>query len=464
MADTLGEAFVEVHARSDEMDEDVKNILDDILDDGDKQFEKAGKEIGEKIADSASDELGKHGKDFGASINKSLGKQKIRPDFDIEFEGGGRKAKQSAEGLVDSIVDAFDEANRPGGPFQKIGTGIADAIGAGFNVSGRSPLIALLIPLVGVIVGLVVAASQAVGALLALLGTLPALLTGIGLQVGVLLIAFEGMGEAISGAFAAKNTKELNEALKGLTEPAKDFVKSLLPVRDLFREIAKSVQANFFKRFGQPLADLAVILGGLLKPNFARLARALGDFFNALANFFISPSFLMFVRTVFPSTIKFLQQFGPKFITFLTGLIDIAVASMPFLDRFGRIIGGVLEHIGTWLSDTAEDPKFLAWLDDMADTLDTVVELFFTLMEFVKTFLDKLNQAGGRNVIQAFADAFDTLIFFLQTPAGQKAMQGLVDLAIISIKVFTGVLLIILIILGQIEVFGETVNNILDGI
>ena len=109
---------------------------------------------------------------------------------------------QSDDALARSsneIEDAFTKASGPGGPFSKIGQGVADAIGAGFNVSGRSSLILFLIPLVGAIVGLVLAAVQAANALVAVLATVPALIAGIGIQVAVLALAFHGLGTAIRG-------------------------------------------------------------------------------------------------------------------------------------------------------------------------------------------------------------------------------------------------------------------------
>jgi hypothetical protein len=448
----IGDAFINVHADTDPFEDEIDDAVDRIADDAEKQVKKQGKEIGDDLVDSTAAQVEKTaGKEIGRSLERSVGRQKVRTKIRVEYDREGNEVRRFVDTIVDEIHDAFDAVNQPGGPIQRIGSGIADAIGAGFNVSGRSPLIAFLIPLIGVVIALVAGAAQAVGALIALLGSLPTLLGAIGLQVGVLVIAFQGIGEAIQGAFAAKNPKELAEALKGLTPHAQEFVKSLLPVRDLFKEIQKSVQDNFFKRFGQVLADMAVILGGLVKPGFARLARALGDFFNALGNFFLMPSFLNFVNRIFPETIQFLQTFGPSFIAFIGGLIDVANASLPFLKRFGKIFSGIFEHIGTWLSDMAHNKEFQDWLNDMASTLDAVVELFFTLMGFVKTFLDQLNQAGGRNIIMEFADAFSKLIFFLETPVGQKAMEGIVNLSIISIRAVTGLIIIILSLVAAIQ-------------
>ena len=81
---------------------------------------------------------------------------------------------------------------------RKVGLAFGDAFAAGFGVSGRSALIPFIVVLVGAIVALVVAAIQAVNALIAVLTTIPAVLLAIGLQVGVVVLAFQGMGTAIS--------------------------------------------------------------------------------------------------------------------------------------------------------------------------------------------------------------------------------------------------------------------------
>lgn len=465
MADSLGDAFIEVHADTTPFDRELSKEIRASARDAEDALDDAGQDMGATMADSITEELGRHGKDFGRSIEDAVGRETvtIRPKrvfYDVR-DRRGRFAKRLVDGIGDGIAeeigDALSRASKPGGPFSRIGTAIADAIGASFNVSGRSPLLALLIPLIAAIVGVVLAALQAVSVLGALLATLPALLGAVILQVGVTMLAFEGLGKAVQGAFSAKSASELEEALRGLTPAAQDFVRSLLPLKGLFQALKFIAQENFFKAFGNSLAKTLTALGPLLRGGFASTATALGNFFATLTDFFRSKVFVEFVREVFPATARFLARLGPGLVTFLTGLFALADAAMPFLEDFGLILINTMSMIGQYLSGFAADPDFRTWLDDMSKSLGYVIELLFQFSRFIAAFLAELNAAGGGDVIMELADAFSMLTFFLSSPVGQEAMKGLVQFGILGIQVFTGLTITLLTLIAAVQFMGEAI-------
>jgi hypothetical protein len=456
---TYGEAWVDLHVKSDKIEPETDRALHKMGKDAESTLEDIGEDFGDDMSRGISKKLEGHGRDFVDSVRKGIKGRKIKATETVEFDRDNNVVRRWVKTVTTDIEEAFSEAGRPGGPINKIGSGIADAIGAGFNVSGRSSLILLLIPLIGVIVGLVGAALQAINALAAALTTLPALLASIGLQVGVLFAAFHGLGGAISGAFAAKNAKELTAALKGLTPEAQKFVRSLLPLKDLGKQLATIAQSNFFRAFGADVIPrLQKILGPTLINGFAQLARIMGQLFRDLALFFGSPSFVRFINNVIPSTVKWLANFGPSFITFLGGLVDLANASLPFLQALGQMLSGTLFQLGEFFSRAARDPKTAKWFKDMQKTMEDVLELFGQATAFVVAFLASLNEGGGPALIQALADAFEQLAFFFGSPVGQEALEGLADLAIFSIKLFVGLVETIGLLLAALEAVGEFIN------
>lgn len=461
MADSLGDAYIDVHAETDSFWDEAQRELSEALKEAEKALERDGTRMGDTVASSMSEELGRHGKDFGRSIEDSISRQSVRVKpkrlyYDFR-DRRGRFAKQLGDDIAEEIGDALGRAAKPGGPFSRIGTAITDAIGSGFNVSGRSPLIALLIPLVAAIVGAVLAALQAVSVLGALLATLPALLGSIAIQVGVVALAFDGMSDAIKGAFSAKNADELEVALRGLTPAAQDFVKSLLPLKGLFQALKFIVQENFFKAFGTSLADTLTALGPLLRGGFATAATSMGRLFSGLAEFFGSKVFVEFVRDVFPATARFLNQLGPDLVTFLTGLFALADAALPFLERFGNIALNALSIIGYNLLNIAQDPDFQKWLDRMADSFKSIVDFLFAFTGFVVTFLAELDRAGGADAISELTAALVMLSAFLSSPVGQKAMKGLVEFGIAGIQVFTGLIITVLTLIATVQFMGEAI-------
>lgn len=467
MARRVGEVEVDVHANTDpfarEAEVGVKRgaeaAEDDLVEVGDKW--------GGTLSDAMGDRLTKEGPNLAKSVEKGLDKQRVRVPIVPEYHRDRSLVKKfvtkAAGDIEDAVLEAASSGGSGGGPFGKIGQAFGDAIGAGFNVSGKSPLIAFLLPLVGAIIGVVIAAIQALNALLAVAVTLPGILAAIGLQAGVLIIAFQGVGTAIQGAFNAKNAKELNEALKPLAPAAREFVKELLPLKEFWRQLNQTVQQNFFKEITGMITELRKWQGNRVLSGFQALATAMGKFFHDLGFFFNSDSFTKFLDEVFPRTVIFLEQFGPAFITFLQGLVDLANAAMPFMTEVGGILSRVFKQLGDFFTETANDPEFQKWLEDMKDTLDEVVTLIKSAALFVGALMTSINEAGGEDVITQLSESLLLIADFLSSDVGKKAIEAFINIAIFSIQVVTGLIIAILAIAGAAQKVGEYVKESLLG-
>lgn len=453
-----GDAFIEFHADTSAIEPEARRGVQKAADDiEDRDLRKIGHDFGETVSKSMGDEFERQGPHLADSIEGGLKRQKVKVKVRAEVDRDNNTFKRAAENIIHDVEDAFDHAGGPGGPFNKIGQGIAEAIGAGFNVSGKSSLIALLIPVVGAIVGLVVAALQAINALIAALGTVPALIGAIGLQVTILMLAFNGVGTAIQGAFKAQNAKELDEALHPLAQSAALVVREIFLARNYFKEIQQIVQQNFFQPLVGVVTKVTNMLGPFLKTGLPQLASALGFLFEKLGLFFASPAFLEFVSRVIPMTIDWLARFTPALLTFLTGITEFSTSALPFLQKLGMLLDGALTQLGEFFSGQAKSKTLKQFFDSMEKTLESTLELFAKLIDFVAVFLDQLDKAGGRQVIDAFSDAFEQLTFFLSTPVGKEALKGLIDLSIKGIEVTTGLLEAILILIATLEFAGQAI-------
>lgn len=460
-----GEAFIDVHANTKPYDRELEAGIRKSSADADDLLDAVGDKWGDTLAESTSKGLKSHGRDFAHSIEEGISNETIHirgKKYVVDRRGRLHDAAgRFVKAFENEVEDAFRKSSGggSGGVFNRIGTAISDAIGSGFNVSGKSPLIAFLVPLVGVIVGLVIGIIQAVNILIALLVTLPALIAAIGLQVGVLFIAFNGLGKAISGAFAAKNAKELKEALKGLTPEAQTFVKSLLPLKGLFQSIQRVVQSNFFRAMGDSLSALRFLSPTLIS-GFGMLATSMGRFFRDLGVFFNSPTFITFVRDIFPATALWIQTFGPAFIKILASLIGAADQAIPFLEHIGTFLSLNLASLARRLDDLIRSGSLKQWLAGMEQSFEVFGAFLMDTVRFLGILMNSLDQAGADEVFKAFSDAFGQLAFFLASPAGQQSLEGLIDLTIISIKVFTGLLEVIFLLLAAIETVGEALHEL----
>ncbi len=454
----LGDAYIDVHANTNPFEREVHSSLETSAKDADGLLDEIGKNWGKHLSESTGKEIEKHGKDFGRAVERSTEhvKFKVKGQWDIDNnvarDAGGRFARRLVRSVEDEIKDALTSSGGSGGggPFKFIGQAIQDAIGSGFGVSGKSPLVTFLTFLVGYIIALVLGALQIVNALVAVIATLPALLVAVGIQAGIVMLAFHGMGTAIQGALAAKNAKELNAAIKDLTPSAQAFVKEIVNAKSAFSEIQKISQEGFFAGLGNIIGPLMDVLTSA-RGGIGDLARDLGEFFRGIALFFASPSFRQFLKDVLPATGKFLDRFGPAFVTFLTGLIKFADATLPFLNILGGIASNIFEKWGLDLGKIAKDPATKQWFSDMEDTLQSVRDLLGALTDFVVIFLAELDKAGGDKILDELVKSFEDLTFLLASPTGQDFMKDLVDFGVIAIQVFTGLVETVVVLIGAIH-------------
>jgi hypothetical protein len=456
---SVGDAYVDFHADTSDIPRELDDGLDKAGKKADPQARKTGESLGDTLSGGVADEVGKSGPKISRKLKDAIEDEDIDivPNFRYDVRGkDGRFIARAAATIREEVEEAFSNAaNGNGGFFTKLKQGVADAIGAGFNISGKSPLIGPLIPIIGAIVGLVGALLQIVNALAAVLTTIPALIGAIGLQVGVLFLAFKGVGDAVTGAFAATNADELKKALEGLTPSAQAFVKSLLPLKQLFKDLKYLAQENFFRGLGPGVSKLITFLGPFLKLSTVKIAYALGIAFQRIADAFGSKEMAHFLQRIIPATSKWIDSFGPAFATFLVGMVKLADATIPFLTKLGDLLNSGLTFLGEKLTELATGGEFNDWLNSMYETLVLLAPLLAAAFGFVVSFLNTLNAAGGKELIQTltvilfkFKDLFDS-------ETGFRALVAIVKLGIASMYVLAFVTIGIITLLATIEQFVE---------
>jgi phage-related protein len=413
---------------TDQVAGDVEDGLDEAGRVGDAEVKK----IGEKWSDTLDGELDKGVKDTGKKMARTItadfDREGFRPTkFVSEFDTDGNLVRRWVTEVENKLERAVRDEVSSGG-FKKVGSAIGDAVGSGFNVSGKSPLIAFLIPLIGFIAELVLGAIQAANALTALLTIVPSVVGAIVLQAGVLFLAFKGVGTAIQGAFAAKNADELKKALEGLTPEAQKFVTSLLPLRDVFKDLQAIAQSHFFEAFGNSITVAMKKIGPILHGGIGSIADALGGLGRSVVTFLADPVFTRFLTELIPATVRWIDDFAPAFTTFLVGLANLGHSVTPFLEWFGEKFNNIFADFGQWLSNISTDKGFLDWLERMKVTLGEVWTVLKDAVALIATLANTLDKAGGDSVLKNLADQLETLNTIFASDLGQKAIEGLIHL------------------------------------
>lgn len=450
---SVGDAYIEVHADTKPVEGDIRRGLDKAGKASEPEAEKVGKGVGKKLGDGVEREVGRRGPGIARGLRDGIEREvvDIKPNFRWNLRGKDGKFVGSAiTSIKDEVEQAFTSAGS-GGFFSKIQQGVADAIGAGFNVSGKSPLVGALVPVIASVVALVAGLLQLVNAAAAVITTLPSLLVAVGLQAGVLFLAFKGLGGAIQGAFAATNAKELKAALEGLTPSAQKFVKSLIPIRNLFRDLKWLAQENFFRGLGNSVAIAMKAIEPNLRKGVYKIAFSLGFAVNNILAVFSGPTFKHFMDRVIPATIHWIDTFGPSFGRLLLGLIRLADTATPFLGELGDLLNSGLSYLGDQLYKMALDGTFGDWLNSMLATLKEVGPLLGAAFDFIVEFLASIDKAGGKEVLKALADILIHFAAFLKSEAGWRAMQALIYAGIAGMYVLTFAVLGILGLLALLQ-------------
>lgn len=441
---SVGDAYVDIHANTGPFNDDLERGIGRATPGAEREGDRLGRNVGSHIGDAMERETGRRGPAIGRSIGEAVEREviNIRPNFRYNVRGrNGRFISRAAADIRGEVEEAFAGAAAGSGSlFQRIGTGIADAIGAGFNVSGRSPLIYILAPVYAAIAGLVIAAIQAANGIVAALAAVPAAISVLLVEVGVLYIALQGVGTAIQGAFAAKNAEELAAAIKDLTPSAQSFVKALLPLKGLYDTLKGLLQENFFAAFGGG-ARITALIDAITKPLKERLpvvAYALGNFFGQLTAFFSSGQFIRFLDDLLPAVAAIVNMLGPASIDLVKGLFTLMQKTLPFLLLLTERFGVLLRLIGEVLADVDSD-----WLMEMLGTLDKTFTLLGKVIEFLAVLFKQVNAGGGGGLLDFLIGTMNALIGFFGSDVGKSAITGLIRLAELGIFILLGLVAVI---------------------
>lgn len=445
----IGEATIDVNANTQPFVDDVERAAREASTSADPEFKKAGDHWGETVADSMGDRLEREvpviGRKFESAISHEALHPHIEVDPDYDYDNDG--IERTVRAIARDVERNFARETGSGGTFnnigQQIGTTIADGIGAGFNVSGRSPLIALLVPFIGAIAALIGAAIEAAYGLGAALLTIPVILSGILLQVGALYLVFKEIGPVISAAFAAKNPKELADALKGVSPPLADFVRQLLQIRDFFDYVGRSAGFQFFTQLGSTLRDIFAAAGGTLANGLIYLAGALGKWFAVVGQAFQSPYFTKFLTDLFLSVDHFLSRNGPQFRDFLERVFIFLDKIIGPADEVGGLFNIWLNVFGKFLVALSKSKGFEAFLDKMPSILADSGDAIAALLDLVLVLFDSFDKAGGQQFLEFFTSMVRILTGIFATQSGIDFLKTMIFLVELLFSSFVGLITVI---------------------
>jgi len=158
----IGRAEIEVHADTTPFPGEAKRGVERAFEDIDPSVKKTGEHWGESLSENLSRKLESEAPKVARDLEHALDRETVHQHIKVVPDYDKSQVRTVVHGIATEVEKGLTEGLQSSGVFSKIGAGIQDAVGAAFNVSGKSPLIALLIPVIGGIAGLILAAVQAV--------------------------------------------------------------------------------------------------------------------------------------------------------------------------------------------------------------------------------------------------------------------------------------------------------------
>lgn len=346
-----------------------------------KQYAKTGQSAGREFSKSF-EKAASSSKNTGKSITKRLAK---------DVQKDGTKAGQSwgstfAKGAI--------------APIAGIGKALTSAVDAATGVGSQSG---------GMFGPLAVSAGLAVTALIPLigyLGEIPAMIGGAAASVSTLMVAFNGVGEAIKNGFSDKpeDIKKFQESLGKLAPEAQTVVKDLVGLKPALDDLQKSVQGAFFKPLVGQMGQLAQVVSGPLQKGMSGLAGAFGEAGKALVQFVGSAGGQQSIGAIFDGITKSVQNLTPALVPLVKGFMDFAAVGAKSLGN----LAPMLTNIGKAMSDFAGSGGLDRMLQGAAGAAQQLGQAFSALWPGLKAAIDMFNVIGG-SVRAAMIPAFGAL-------------------------------------------------------
>lgn len=401
--------------------------------DADRDFDDLGDDLSKALSRGLGRNIDRVLNDYFDGISKVLIEQTaslqaaIDKSFDDHRDGSGRRLRRAGERAASNFGEGFSNV------FSRLGSVITGPLGAFFNVGGRSPLLLLLLPVLGAVIALITAAVYGLQALASQLFVIPSLLFAIGLQATALFLIFDGVGEVIGNVLSAKNADELAEALKGVNAELADVVKQLIPWRDFFSGLKDTLQTAFFGAIDDQLTQILENVREPLAKALIQISSGLGGAFATALEAFNTKEFAEFLGLIGESTAAWLEGLGPALKTLITGLTDLGKAMDPFLDMFGTGFNDFITSFGEWLSGLGEDPEFMQWMEDSIPIIKDFFQFLGGLWELIKDIIGQFIEAdkewqaeGGQSFLDQLTTSIGLFLEVLNSDTGKDAMKAFI--------------------------------------
>lgn len=345
----------------------------------------------------------------------------------LSVDGFTRDTHSGLERVTD-VTQKFTQLASSG--FAQLGSTLGSVGSVFSSLFGvvQAVLIASLIPAIITLGGALFDLAGAAGLLLPAFASLVA----VG---GTLMLAFQGIGDAVS-ALASGDLEKIDEAMKSLSPSAQRFARELFALKDPLDSLKKTVQEAFFSQFTGDLTRLADVTIPVLKTGLGDVATALGKFGAEIIELLGEQDILDVMKDVFATTSRIIEKMTPIVSKLLGTLFGLTEAGLPHLEKLADYIGEGATKLTEFLGESLKSGSFNTFIEDAAKTFKDLVALTKSLGKLFGTIFGDAGDEG-RSVIQTFTEIVDKLNAFYQSAEGQDQLQAIFDFVVLLANVFS---------------------------
>lgn len=368
-------------------------------------FRRMGNVSGASFADGAAEEI-------DDSLTATLGRLFQRL--------GTRQARNSGRDAGTAFGRAFTNALRavPSAFTNLLNTIIARPLGGLAGVFGEmsSELLSMA--------GQALAVVALLEALSGLLFALPAA-TGIAAGgIAALIVPLLGTKDAFSEAFG--EAENFEEALLGLTEPARTVARELHAIAPALRDLRLPAQAAFFTEIEGAITEVANNLLGPLSDGLESAAGGFGRIVDQIGEFLAQAETAETISAIFRTLTGIFDALAESTEPFLEGTRILTDEFLPAIEDFEGPLSRIGEEFRDWAEAVTESGAAMEAFERGRDTLDKIFDIVQDISEIFDAMFDAAESVGV-DALGSVRDAIADIREEFESIEGQETLGQVFD-------------------------------------
>jgi hypothetical protein len=312
-----------------------------------------------------------------------------------------------AEAFVEVKSNATGLRGEVSREVEAAGVGQDIKVGLQLKKDALGGLMANLAPLILPVVG-------AIGQLTGALGLVPASAAAAGTAYGALKVGVSGFSDALKNADAAKNTTELNDALKELAPNARESALAVHNLEPAWNNLHLDVQQRLFQGVSKDIQRLGIVDLPVLRTGLDQTAGALNQGVHYFTAWATSSKTVGDLRTIMDNSAVSTQNLMRALQPVLGMVRDIATVGSTMLPGLSGGFATAAQHAADFISHARETGKLREWIQT---GIDATGQLFHVLGDLVQIII-KIGQSPplfGVSFLSALSAVTDLILKLVTT-------------------------------------------------